>query len=67
MGLSQKRQAGEVATILSYGLIDNADIVIGLPYQWHKVKVDGVVDPGRPCCKDRRDIGYVSGGKMEIL
>ncbi len=50
-GVVTKETGGEVATILSYGLIDNADIVIGLPYQWHKVKVDGVVDPEDPAAK----------------
>ena len=31
----------EVATTLSYGIIENADIVLSLPYQWGKVKEDG--------------------------
>ncbi|MDP3297631.1 MAG: transporter [Thermodesulfovibrionia bacterium] len=36
-----KETGGEVAAILSYGITDNADIVLGLPYQWSKTKEDG--------------------------
>lgn len=32
-----------MATILSYGITDNVDIVFGMPYQWFKVKEDGEV------------------------
>lgn len=38
-----KETGGEVATILSYGIADNIDIVFGLPYQWTKTKEDGDV------------------------
>lgn len=38
-----KETGGEVATALSYGITDNTDIVLGLPYQWFKVKEDGEV------------------------
>ncbi|UZJ37331.1 transporter [Prosthecochloris sp. SCSIO W1103] len=32
---------GEVATILSYGITDDIDVVLGLPYVWYRVKEDG--------------------------
>lgn len=38
-----KETGGEVATIFSYGAIENVDIILGLPYQWKKVKEDGEV------------------------
>lgn len=40
---TEKTTGGEVATILSYGITDSADIVFGLPYQWEKTKEDGTV------------------------
>ena len=42
-GVTTKETGGEVATILSYGLIDNVDIVLGVPYQWKKDKEDSEV------------------------
>lgn len=36
-----KETGGELAAILSYGITDNTDVVIGLPYHWSKVKEDG--------------------------
>lgn len=39
-GLTIKETGGEVAAIVSYGFIDNADIVLGIPYQWTKTKED---------------------------
>ncbi|WP_333654148.1 transporter [Dissulfurispira sp.] len=41
---TKKTTGGELATILSYGITDNLDIVIGLPYQWSKVKKNGTVE-----------------------
>ncbi|MCX8031312.1 MAG: transporter, partial [Thermodesulfovibrionales bacterium] len=41
-GISFKETGGEIATVLSYGLADNVDIVLGVPYQWFKVKEDGI-------------------------
>lgn len=35
-----KETGGEVATILSYGIASNVDIVVGLPYQWKKTRKD---------------------------
>lgn len=40
-GVKSKTTGGGVGTILSYGIIDNVDIVLGIPYQWFKVKEDG--------------------------
>lgn len=42
-GVVIKEKGGEVVTILSYGLIDNLDIVLGMPYQWKKVKENGII------------------------
>lgn len=39
-GIMIKETGGEVATIFSYGITDNADFVIGLPYVWTKTKID---------------------------
>lgn len=40
---TKKETGGELATVLSYGVADNADVILGLPYQWKKTKIDGVV------------------------
>jgi hypothetical protein len=40
-GVSVESTGGQVATTFSYGFIENADIVLSLPYQWGKVKEDG--------------------------
>jgi hypothetical protein len=42
-GITTKETGGEAATILSYGITDNIDIVLGIPYQWVRVKEDGSV------------------------
>lgn len=42
-GVTTKETGGEIATIISYGIIDNIDVILGLPYQWFKVKEDGDV------------------------
>lgn len=41
-GVRVEETASEAATIFSYGISDNADIVFGVPYQWIKVEEDGV-------------------------
>lgn len=41
-GVSFKEIGGEISTVLSYGLADNVDIVLGVPYQWFKLKEEGV-------------------------
>ncbi len=33
--------AGEVAAVLSYGVAENVDLVLGLPYLWYTVKENG--------------------------
>ncbi|KAF0144915.1 MAG: hypothetical protein FD156_1486 [Nitrospirae bacterium] len=40
---TKKETGGELATILSYGITDNVDVVLGLPYQWKKTRIDNVV------------------------
>ena len=42
-GVTTKETGGEAAAILSYGIVDSADIVLGLPYQWKKVREDGEI------------------------
>jgi Putative MetA-pathway of phenol degradation len=39
-GLTTKETGGEVANLLSYGITENVDIVLGFPYQWAKTKGD---------------------------
>lgn len=34
----------EITTTLTWGIMDNVDVVLGLPYQWVKVEKDGIVD-----------------------
>lgn len=41
-GVEVKETAEEAAAILSYGLTDSADIVLGVPYSWVKVEEDGL-------------------------
>lgn len=40
---TKKETGGELATLLSYGITDNVDVVLGMPYQWKKTSIDGVV------------------------
>lgn len=37
-GVSSKTTAGQVATILSYGIAANVDMVLSLPYQWGRTE-----------------------------
>ncbi len=37
-GVKTKERSGEVATILSYGILDNVDVVLGIPFQWFSVR-----------------------------
>lgn len=41
-GVTAESTGAQVMTILSYGLADNTDLVLSLPYQWGKVKEEGV-------------------------
>lgn len=40
---TKKETGSELATVLSYGITDNVDVVLGFPYQWKKTRIDGVV------------------------
>lgn len=40
---TKKETGGELATVLSYGIMDSLVVVLGFPYQWKKTKIDGVV------------------------
>ncbi len=42
--ITTKETGGEVASILSYGLTDDIDVVLGVPYVWAKTEIDGDVD-----------------------
>lgn len=42
-GITTKETGGKVSSILSYGITENVDIVIGVHYQWFRVKEDGSV------------------------
>lgn len=42
-GVKTKTTGGEVATILSFGIIDKVDIVLGIPFQWFKEKENGEI------------------------
>lgn len=41
-GVSVKASGTEAAATLSYGIVDNVDLVLSLPYLWGKEKVDDV-------------------------
>lgn len=41
-GVDTKWTGSQLATTLSYGFIENADLVLALPYQWGKTTEDGV-------------------------
>jgi hypothetical protein len=41
-GVSVKSTGGQAGSTLSYGVIDNADLVLNVPYVWGKVTEDGV-------------------------
>ncbi len=42
-GIKIKETGTEIASFLSYGIADNIDIVLGVPYQWFRIKEDGVL------------------------
>ena len=42
-GVTTKTEGRGIAAILSYGITDSADIIIGVPYQWSKTTLDDVV------------------------
>jgi hypothetical protein len=38
--VTTKETGGEIGTILAYGILDNIDIVVGMPFQWFRVRED---------------------------
>jgi len=42
-GITVKATGTDAAMFLSYGVIDTADLVVGVPYQWHREKRDGAI------------------------
>lgn len=42
-GVKTKETGGQAAVALSYGIVDSADLVLGIPYQWCREKEDAVV------------------------
>jgi hypothetical protein len=41
-GVRVEERASEASTTMSYGILDNVDLVLGVPYQWTRVEEDGV-------------------------
>ncbi|MFH1351049.1 MAG: transporter [Pseudomonadota bacterium] len=41
-GITVKEKVTEIASILSMGIADNMDVVLGVPYQWIRVEEDGI-------------------------
>jgi len=61
-GVSVKATGVETAATLSYGIVDNVDLVLSLPYLWGREKEDGVV------VYDEQGIGdAVLEAKMRLL
>jgi hypothetical protein len=42
-GMTIKETSSELAAAVSYGVLDNLDVVVGLPYQWNKAREDSEV------------------------
>lgn len=40
-GIEVKTRAGQLQSVLTYGLLDNVDIALAVPYLWGKIKEDG--------------------------
>ncbi len=41
-GVSVKTTGGQFGSTLSYGIVENTDLVLTLPYQWGKIEEDGL-------------------------
>ena len=41
-GVSVKTTGGQIATTLTYGIINTVDVVLSLPYRWSNIKEDGI-------------------------
>lgn len=37
-GVRIRETGGEIATIFSCGIVDNVDIVLGIPFQWFRIR-----------------------------
>lgn len=51
-GITVKETGSEAAAVVSYGVLDNLDVVVGLPYQWNKTKEDSDVVSGEDGISD---------------
>ena len=40
-GVVTKEDASSASTTLSYGILDNLDVLLGMPYEWSRVREDG--------------------------
>ena len=40
-GITQKEKGGIITAALTYGIVDNVDIIVGFPWQWSTIKEDG--------------------------
>ena len=40
-GITQKETGGIITAALTYGIVDNVDIIVGFPWQWSTIKEDG--------------------------
>ena len=41
--ITTKTTGGKMAATLSYGIVENVDLVLTIPYQWRKVKEGGLI------------------------
>lgn len=55
------QKAREAGTMLSYGLFDNADVVLGIPYQHISTKDRG------GSLRHGGHIGFIPGAEVEVL
>jgi len=42
-GMAQSETGGTIAAAVTYGLIDNVDIIVGFPWQWSSLKENGSI------------------------
>ncbi len=40
-GITKKETGGIITAVLTYGIVDNVDVIIGFPWQWSTQKEDG--------------------------
>ncbi len=43
-GVRLRARGAEVAAVGTYGLTENLDLIVEVPYQWSRIKADGVVE-----------------------